>query len=88
MVLLTIATADHFLEDAIGIVPISETLLSGYNLFIVVALLVTLPLLNRLLLKSTDSGGRIAPLLDEPVAAAAEPVTETSVRGDRLQRTV
>ena len=40
---LTIATADHFLEDAIGIVPISETLLSGYNLFIVVMLLVTLP---------------------------------------------
>lgn len=90
---LTIATADHFLEDAIGIVPISETLLSGYNLFIVVALLVTLPLLNRLLLKSTDSGGRIAPLLDDELAAAAEPVTETSVRGaqtpaDRLENSV
>lgn len=90
---LTIATADHFLEDAIGIVPISETLLSSYNLFIVVALLVTLPLLNRLLLKSIDSGGRIAPLLNDELAAAAEPVTETSVKGvqtpaDRLENSV
>ncbi|MFS8579966.1 MAG: TIGR00366 family protein, partial [Novibacillus thermophilus] len=54
---------------------------------------VTLPLLNRLLLKSTDSGGRIAPLLDDELAAAAEPVTETSVRGaqtpaDRLENSV
>lgn len=51
---LLIATPGHFLEDTIGIVPVTETLFSSFNIFIVVVLLLTLPLLNRLLMKSRD----------------------------------
>ncbi|MDC3412113.1 short-chain fatty acid transporter [Aquibacillus sp. 3ASR75-11] len=52
---LTIATKGHFLEDTMGITPITETLFSNFNLFIVIVLLITLPLLNRLLQKSSGS---------------------------------
>lgn len=91
---LTIATADHFLEDVIGIIPISETLLSGYNLFIVLALLVTLPLLNRLLLNAADSAGKIDPtVLEDDTAAATEQDAGTHMKealtpADRLENSV
>lgn len=60
---LTIATESHVLEEKIGIIPVTETLFAGPNLFIVGSLLVTLPLLNRLLMKSTQSVGKIDPEL-------------------------
>ncbi|WP_202079404.1 short-chain fatty acid transporter [Caldalkalibacillus salinus] len=53
---LTIATEDHFLVDTIGVIPISETLLSSVNIFIVLFLLLTLPLINRMCLRSSGSG--------------------------------
>src|SRR5690606_31901143 len=46
---LLIATEDHFLADKIGSIPVVDTLFAGPNLFIVGTLLVTLPLLNRLI---------------------------------------
>ncbi|MFB4167769.1 short-chain fatty acid transporter [Virgibacillus sp. JSM 102003] len=51
---LLIATPDHFLQDTLGTVPVTETLFSGFNIFIVVTLLITLPLLNRFLMNSRD----------------------------------
>lgn len=51
---LTIATPGHFTEDIIGIVPTSETLFSTYNLVIVAALFVVIPILNRLMMPSKD----------------------------------
>lgn len=51
---LTIATPGHFLEDLMGTIPVSETMFSTFNIFIVVAILVTLPFLNFLLLKSRE----------------------------------
>lgn len=51
---LLIATPGHFLEDTIGTIPVTETLFSGFNIFIVLFLLVTLPFLNRSLLKSRE----------------------------------
>src|SRR5699024_12149550 len=56
---LTIATEDHFLADVIGVIPITETLLSNFNLFIVMTLLLSLPLLNRLLMKSRSEERRV-----------------------------
>ncbi|WP_060679448.1 short-chain fatty acid transporter [Virgibacillus halodenitrificans] len=51
---LLIATPDHFLQDTMGVIPVSETLFSSFNLFIVFVLLFTLPLLNRYLMKTRD----------------------------------
>ncbi|MBS3681941.1 short-chain fatty acid transporter [Ornithinibacillus massiliensis] len=60
---LSIATDNHMLIEEIGIVPVSETLFGGPNLFIVGTLLLTLPLLNRLLMKSARNVGQIDPEL-------------------------
>ena len=42
---LVIATEGHFLEDAIGIIPVMETLYSPWNLFITIFIVVTVPIL-------------------------------------------
>ena len=55
---LLIATPGHFLEDQIGLIPVTQTLFSPLNIFIVVVLLATLPFFNRYLLKGTDPLGR------------------------------
>ncbi|WP_101845671.1 short-chain fatty acid transporter [Halobacillus sp. Marseille-P3879] len=52
---LTIATEDHFLSDSIGTVPITDTLFSSMNLFIVIILLVSLPLVNLWIMKSSGN---------------------------------
>ncbi|MDM9557617.1 short-chain fatty acid transporter [Bordetella petrii] len=47
---LTIATEGHFSADKIGIVPTSDTIFAAFNLAIVVALFIAVPLVNRLML--------------------------------------
>ncbi len=44
---LTIATEGHFLQDAIGIIPTSETLFAPFNLLIIALLVIAVPLINR-----------------------------------------
>lgn len=51
---LLIATEGHFLEEKMGIIPVTETLFSSFNLFIVFVLLVTLPFLNAYLMKTRE----------------------------------
>jgi short-chain fatty acids transporter len=84
---LTIATPGHFSEDLIGIVPTSETLFSTYNLVIVAALFVVIPILNRLMLPSKEQTVVIdRSLLEETdslQAASAEPSSMTPA--DRLE---
>lgn len=46
---LTIATAGHFAEAQIGLIPTSDTIFSAFNLCAVLALLLTVPLLNWLM---------------------------------------
>lgn len=81
---LLIATPGHFLEDTMGVVPVTDTLFSSFNIFIVVVLLVTLPLLNRFLMKSRDDINISNPAtwetndteaLDEPVKDSSEKLT-------------
>ncbi|WP_240377011.1 short-chain fatty acid transporter [Bacillus piscicola] len=76
---LTIATPDHFAEDLVGIIPITETLFSTANIFIVLVLLVTLPILNRLLLSATNDPGILS---REQMAAASEPASNKEPEED------
>ncbi|THE10344.1 short-chain fatty acid transporter [Bacillus timonensis] len=52
---LTVATSGHFLEEKMGVIPVSETLFSPSNLFIVAVLVITLPIFNRFLMKSGNT---------------------------------
>lgn len=87
---LTIATPGHFLEEQMGTIPISETLFSPTNLFIVVALFITLPIFNRFLMNSTNSIDQernrfIFP--DESVATEEETVI-ASTPAEKLENSV
>ncbi|KGX93229.1 short-chain fatty acid transporter [Pontibacillus halophilus JSM 076056 = DSM 19796] len=52
---LTIATDGHFSQDSIGIIPTSETIFSFFNLAIVLAIFIILPLLNRFMMPDSTS---------------------------------
>lgn len=47
---LTIATAGHFTESQIGIIPTSETIFASFNLLLIAVLFVVIPLVNCLML--------------------------------------
>ncbi len=63
---LTIATEGHFAADKIGIIPTSATIFAFYNLAIVVALFIAVPLVNRLMLPSEKESIYVDPKLLEP----------------------
>ncbi len=63
---LVIATPGHFLEDAMGVIPASETIFAPYNLIIAGALLIVLPFVNRMMLPPIEERVVVDPeTLDE-----------------------
>ena len=65
---LSIATAGHPFADKIGVIPTSATIFASYNLIIVVALIVIVPLLNRLMMPKKEDTVTVDPrLLVEPI---------------------
>ncbi|MBR9870718.1 MAG: short-chain fatty acid transporter [Gammaproteobacteria bacterium] len=68
---LTIATDGHFSASAIGIIDTSETIFAFFNLAIVVALFIVVPLVNRLMLPAEKDSVYVDPKLldDEPDTA-------------------
>ncbi|MEO3734990.1 short-chain fatty acid transporter [Shewanella baltica] len=74
---LTIATAGHFSEAQIGIIPTSETIFASFNLLLVAILFVVMPLVNRFMLPEDKDSIYVDPsALDdkgcEPAASALE----------------
>lgn len=64
---LTIATEGHFTVDRIGVVGTSDTIFAWFNLAIVAALFVVVPLVNRLMLPDDEESVYVDPaLLEEP----------------------
>ena len=88
---LLIATPGHFMEEEMGIISVTETMFSSFNLFIVFVLLITLPFLNRLLLKSREGLEIQNPVIDFTEADTvedekeAENEQESIVFSDRLE---
>ncbi|HEX6989362.1 MAG TPA: short-chain fatty acid transporter [Bacillota bacterium] len=76
---LLVATSGHFLEDAMGVVPVSETIFAPYNLIMVVALVILLPIVNRAMLPRETDRFIIDPALlqESPPAATAEATVRT-----------
>ncbi|MFC4736457.1 short-chain fatty acid transporter [Bacillus daqingensis] len=52
---LTVATPGHFTEDIVGIIPTSETIFAPFNLMIVAALFITVPILNRFMMNEKEA---------------------------------
>ncbi|MFK8794894.1 short-chain fatty acid transporter [Planococcus plakortidis] len=66
---LSIATEGHPFADAIGIIPTSETIFASYNLLIIAALVIIVPLLNLLMMPRKEDTVTVDPavLVDPPV---------------------
>lgn len=71
---LTAATPGNPLEKTAGLIPLTDTIFTGYNLFITIALLVALPIMTRLMMPTGKEVVEIDPQLfaKEEVAATAE----------------
>ncbi|OOE10496.1 short-chain fatty acid transporter [Fictibacillus arsenicus] len=83
---LTIATPGHFMEESMGIISTSETLFAPFNLFIVAALFIILPITNRLMM-SKESAYQIDPsLLDDSVEAAT--LAEAGTPAEKLENSM
>lgn len=76
---LLIATPDHFLVETIGVVPVTDTIFSFSNIFIIVILLITLPFLNRWLLKSRSGVD-----LKDPITWESSVIEQDKVPNDPI----
>ncbi|RNA66981.1 short-chain fatty acid transporter [Alteribacter keqinensis] len=67
---LTVATSGNFTEDLIGLIPTSETIFAPFNLAIVAALFITVPILNRLMMDQKKAVNVDPALLEDDETAA------------------
>ncbi|WP_458415395.1 TIGR00366 family protein [Schinkia sp. CFF1] len=73
---LAAATPGNPMEKLAGIIPISETLLSPYNIFITLTLLITLPFLTKMMMRPESEIVEVDPelLKEEPSMARKLPL--------------
>ena len=60
---LTVATEGHFTADQVGIIPTSGTIFAWWNLLIVAAIVVVLPLANRMMMPREDETVLVDPAI-------------------------
>ena len=84
---LSVATADHPFAGIMGVVPTSETIFSTYNIIIVIALIISVPILNRLMMPKPEDTFSIDPkLLEDEVVV--EEKKDRITPADRLENSV
>lgn len=77
---LTVATPDHFLQDQLGLIPFSQTVFAPWSMAIVLAVLLSLPVVMARLRPEDSACEQIpAHLLDEP--AEPKPPADPEVHG-------
>jgi short-chain fatty acids transporter len=82
---LTIATEGHFSQDLIGIIPTSETIFATFNVVIVIALFIILPILNRLMMPSENETVTINPEMLQEESASRPSETKSATPAERLE---
>lgn len=84
---LTIATAGHFTESQIGIIPTSETIFASFNLLLVAVLFVVIPLVNRFMLPEEKDSIYVDPkVLNEPDVENAPSMLDADSGKDNSNR--
>ncbi|AWK52883.1 TIGR00366 family protein [Clostridium beijerinckii] len=76
---LLAATKGNPMEKAIGLIPLSETIFSPFNIFITIALIIVLPLMTRMMMPKDEDVIEIDPALlaaDELAATNTDIATE------------
>src|SRR5690554_6183390 len=82
---LTIATEGHFHEDKMGIIGTGDTIFSTFNLLLVAAMFIVVPLVNRLMMPDEKDSVYINPeLLKDPEPTRSD--AEQSRPADKLEK--
>ncbi|MBY6146868.1 short-chain fatty acid transporter [Mameliella alba] len=82
---LSIATEGHPFANITGVVPTSETIFSVFNLSIVVALFIAVPLVNRAMMPREDEAVYVDPAL---LAEDDRPKPESPTPAERLENSM
>jgi short-chain fatty acids transporter len=82
---LVAATAGNPMEKIAGIIPISQTLFTPYNIFITVALLVTLPFLCKMMMPKEEDIVSIDPALLAEEPSTAKQLGPNATFAERLE---
>lgn len=82
---LMAATAGNPVEKYCGVIPMSETLGTGYNLFITIGLIVTLPFLTRLMMPRPEDVREIDPALLKEEPSTRKELGEEATFAERLE---
>jgi short-chain fatty acids transporter len=84
---LVIASEGHIFAEAIGVIPTSETIFSTFNLTLVAALFVIIPLVNRLMLpKASESVYVIQKMAAEAVDPKQVEMVPSHLKGRNLEK--
>lgn len=84
---LAVATEGHNFSDMIGVIPTSQTIFSSYNLIIVAALFIAVPLVNRAMMPRDEDAVYIDPaLLDDAETESGEATGEADTPADRVEK--
>lgn len=82
---LSIATEGHPFAEKMGVIPTTETLFSTYNLVIVIALFISVPLLNRWMMPRKEDTFSIDPSLLEEGTEVEQEEKEKKTPASRLE---
>ena len=82
---LMAATKDNPVEKYCGLIPMSQTLGTGYNLFITLGLIVTLPFLTRMMLPRPEEVREVDPALLKEEPATRRILGENATFAERLE---
>jgi len=83
---LIAATKGNPMEKVAGLIPVSQTLLTGYNIFVTVALIITLPFLTRMMMPKDDEVVAIDPeLLRDEGASTRRVLGPDATVAERLE---
>lgn len=81
---LSLATEGHPFEKITGLIPTSDTIFTSYNLFIVLAILFTLPVFNRFMLPKPEDVVEVSPeLIKEEEHVFPAPDSSFASRSER-----
>ncbi len=82
---LIAATPGNPMEKTAGLIPVDQTLWTGYNIFITVALIATLPFLNRLMMKPDHEVVPVDPALLKEEPSFQRPLGPNASIAERLE---
>ncbi len=82
---LVAATAGNPMEKVAGLIPISQTLFTPYNIFITVALVIAVPLMARMMLPKEDEIVAIDPALLKEEASVAKVLGPDATWAEKLE---